>query len=262
MPRKALQLLVAVLALAALAGGGAAVATAVESTAEPAPAAPTEPIVCPELPCIPPPPTTTTTTTTQPPPPPTGTTGTTTSGSADTDGDGIPDWWDNCRTVANRDQADTDGDSAGDACDSTMPAYVYSTDVTQETDAGWATRGLYGVGTCRPVWAYAQLWSAGRALKQFEYRLGFTYCYQGGKVTQIRDLVAFSRSSSWPWQFRGNIVGPLARSVGSYTATVFVQGKYEACLFSWGCTFTKNPWIEVTVSASGTSKPSMRFGWG
>ncbi len=36
----------------------------------------------------------------------------------DTDGDGIPDYADNCwRLVANPDQTDTDGDGIGDACD-------------------------------------------------------------------------------------------------------------------------------------------------
>jgi hypothetical protein len=35
----------------------------------------------------------------------------------DTDGDGVPDDVDNCPTVANADQADSDGDGFGDACD-------------------------------------------------------------------------------------------------------------------------------------------------
>jgi cytochrome c peroxidase len=35
----------------------------------------------------------------------------------DGDGDGVPDRWDNCIDVANRDQADTDVDGVGDICD-------------------------------------------------------------------------------------------------------------------------------------------------
>lgn len=37
--------------------------------------------------------------------------------SADSDGDGIPDIYDNCPETANSDQADTDGDGIGNACD-------------------------------------------------------------------------------------------------------------------------------------------------
>ena len=273
MSRRSVQLLVALLAFAALAGVGAAVATAVEPTveplAEPSGETTTPEIICDELPCIPPPPTTTTTPTEPPPPspppaPPPGTTPTTTTagGSPDADGDGIPDWWDNCGTVPNRDQTDTDGDGAGDACDTTLPGYAFSSDLSGDADASTGGRDLYSSATCRPAWAFTQLWSAGHVVKQLDYRVSFTYCFRGNKVIQIRDMVAFSQSAIWPWQFKGNVVGPIARNVGSYAADVFVQGKYEACLFSVGCVYSKNPWMNVTVFPSSTTKPVVNFGWG
>ncbi len=43
--------------------------------------------------------------------------GKTLSYTDDSDGDGIPDGYDNCPFVANPDQKDTDGDGVGDACD-------------------------------------------------------------------------------------------------------------------------------------------------
>jgi hypothetical protein len=42
-----------------------------------------------------------------------------TSDSCDSDGDGVPERFDNCPTVANRDQADWDGDGLGNVCDPT-----------------------------------------------------------------------------------------------------------------------------------------------
>ena len=49
----------------------------------------------------------------------------------DTDGDGVLDEVDNCVEVPNRDQADSDGDGIGDACEAGDPLFVRG-DVTQD----------------------------------------------------------------------------------------------------------------------------------
>ena len=40
-----------------------------------------------------------------------------TANATDTDGDGIGDYWDNCPTIANYGQTDSDSDQKGNACD-------------------------------------------------------------------------------------------------------------------------------------------------
>ena len=75
---------------------------------------------------------------------PTPTTSPTPTPSSDVDGDTVPDVSDNCPLVANPDQADTDGDGIGDACEGLalgIPLvagwnHVCYTEAAQATDAG------------------------------------------------------------------------------------------------------------------------------
>jgi len=71
----------------------------------------------------------------------------------DSDGDGIPDYRDNCESVANPDQADADNDGVGDACDNCP-------NVANEDQAD---RDLDGSGdACEPTWIAHSMddWSA------------------------------------------------------------------------------------------------------
>ena len=61
---------------------------------------------------------------------------------ADDDNDGVPDASDNCPLVSNADQANSDGDAAGNACDAPDPAPVSPT-----TPTGGSTGGSSSVGS-------------------------------------------------------------------------------------------------------------------
>jgi Concanavalin A-like lectin/glucanases superfamily/Regulator of chromosome condensation (RCC1) repeat/Calx-beta domain/Thrombospondin type 3 repeat len=57
------------------------------------------------------------------------------TGGSDSDGDGVPDPQDNCPTVPNPDQQDTDDDGTGDACETAAPAVLqFSMDQYSDTE--------------------------------------------------------------------------------------------------------------------------------
>ncbi|WP_152638782.1 thrombospondin type 3 repeat-containing protein [Marinobacter santoriniensis] len=57
--------------------------------------------------------------------------------SADTDQDGIADSVDNCVSVANPDQTDSDGNGVGDACESGTPTLYWNDQTTTWDNANW-----------------------------------------------------------------------------------------------------------------------------
>ena len=61
----------------------------------------------------------------------------------DSDGDGVPDGSDNCPSVANADQTNTDGDGEGDACDSDddNDGKADGSDSCAAGDTGWTSNG-------------------------------------------------------------------------------------------------------------------------
>ncbi len=73
----------------------------------------------------------------------------------DTDGDGIPNYEDNCDSTPNPDQANLDGDSMGDACDSDIDGDGIDNeddDCPEAADPGQADADNDGIGdVCDPV---------------------------------------------------------------------------------------------------------------
>jgi hypothetical protein len=72
-------------------------------------------------------------------------------GAPDTDGDGAPDFCDNCPAVSNPDQADANHDGAGDAC---QPSLSLSGIVQDggETLEVRATRAIHRAAPCPATW--------------------------------------------------------------------------------------------------------------
>jgi len=64
-----------------------------------------------------------------------------TGGSSDTDGDGVVDGEDNCPSVANADQADSNNNGVGDACEAPVLSSVSPNTVTRNTTSSLTLTG-------------------------------------------------------------------------------------------------------------------------
>ncbi len=94
------------------------------------------------------------------------------AGDSDADGDGVPDDFDNCPQVANADQADSDGDMIGDACDQGGPAAERTID-----DIGLSLKG-----TTTPRRGRGQ---ASAYINRNYYRIGDTFWVDGIRIKLI-----------------------------------------------------------------------------
>jgi hypothetical protein len=74
------------------------------------------------------------------------------SATADSDGDGVPDAIDNCPTVSNDDQTDTDGDGHGDACPPMIPdGGGPLPDLSNQTPTDGPPNTLYRINALHPA---------------------------------------------------------------------------------------------------------------
>ncbi len=92
------------------------------------------------------------------------------AGDSDADGDGVPDELDNCPQVANADQADSDGDTIGDACDAGGTAVERTLD-----DVGLSLKGTTQRGRGR----------ASAYINQNYYRVGDTFRVDGLRIKLV-----------------------------------------------------------------------------
>lgn len=106
----------------------------------------------------------------------------------DTDGDGVADTVDNCRTVGNASQSDADRDAAGDACDS----IVNNTKLAYQSDTG----DYIGQGLTRSY-----------------YPMNGTFATTGSADRRSLSLSYDGGNDNWTLNLRA----PSALAVGTYT---------------------------------------------
>jgi thrombospondin type 3 repeat protein len=172
----------------------------------------------------------------------------------DQDGDGIPDSSDNCPSMANADQADDDADGIGNVCDDHAPDdFVYEGD--EAIDEFTATRSyVSGDGTgarCRDYLA------AVRVEHRYTHRRYFTYyhraraCYKNGRIVSVLDQAAWG-TGRWPWDFKGNLSLTHGQP-GQVNVNFDAQGRFEACVFRWGCVNSWQPTLHILVRGDGSA---------
>ena len=199
----------------------------------------------------------------------------------DTDGDGVQDSADNCRTTANPDQADNDDDGIGTS----------ATRRRTETEAAVAAarprptstpNSSVGAGTALPEENVTTSGSGGQAAglsircKTQRYVQAFTQlglydvlkvetrfrvCYVPGKR-----IYSFKREdpllnpnpqadaifTRLPWEWNG--VDQTYPQVAVYSDRVEMkmQGSARVCIFSYGCGPTRHPWVRIVFRPNNT----------
>jgi thrombospondin type 3 repeat protein len=173
---------------------------------------------------------------------------------ADQDGDGIPDSADNCPSMSNADQADDDADGIGNVCDDHAPDdFVYDGD--EAIDDFTATPSyVSGDGTgarCRDYLA------AVKVEHRYTHRRYFTYyhrvraCYKDGRIVGVLDQAAWG-TGRWPWDFKGNLSLSHGQP-GQVNVNFDAQGRFEACVFRWGCVNSWQPTLHILVHGDGSA---------
>jgi hypothetical protein len=114
-----------------------------------------------------------------------------------------------------------------------------------------AFRPVVGAG-CRSVWA-GRYRKSTAGITVWRYRQIIEWCWNTAhtRITS-RYRERWGRTYVPLWHFRGHIGSATGGGVGYTYFRAFTQGHFEFCFVQiGGCVVSRNPWIRMTVYASG-----------
>lgn len=174
--------------------------------------------------------------------------------AADQDGDGVPDTSDNCPSMSNPDQADDDADGIGNVCDDHAPDdFIYDGDEAIEEFTATPSY-VSGDGTgarCRDYLAAVKVMHRYTHRRYFSYYQRARACYKDGLIVSVLDQAAWG-TARWPWDFRGNLSLTHGQP-GQVNVNFDAQGRFEACVFRWGCVNSWQPTLHILVRGDGSA---------
>jgi hypothetical protein len=180
-----------------------------------------------------------------PPPPPSG----------DSDGDGVPTDRDNCPNDSNADQADSERDGVGDACDLDVPLAVGSGSLNSVDEGTEGSGGLgFSAAPCRKkVQTFTRTFTQAGLFDVLRYEGMFRVCYRpGGGIAWIRDVRGDATWVRAPWVWKGNDPGYPYGVIYSHRAEFHYRGTTAIWLAKYGFGRDKHPWVKVTFHDNNT----------
>jgi hypothetical protein len=180
------------------------------------------------------------------------------SAPADTDHDGIADSVDNCRTVANHDQADDDHDNVGTACDLDEPAvpgsFTFSEAAFSAVSSADNMIGIIALIRCKTQYVN-QEWDQAGIKKMIVEQVQFKVCYRpNAGILSVSSLHGDATYAGFPWQWNGTDSGyPYYRIQGNGHQVYFkMQGAAQINLIGIGVGPTKHLWFSFIFNDNNT----------